>query len=561
MLNFKEKYNNLKRLKIILSVLGKYGLEYFFDLPEVEKHFNIGKKIFKYNKKNDNYKNVSLEKRARLCLEELGPTFVKMGQILSTRPDLISQEFIKELSKLQDSVVPFDFEVAKEIVEKELNGPIDKYFKSFNKTPVASASLSQVHKAKLKSGEVVAVKIQRPKIKRTIISDLAILSDLARFVEKRNVNGRTIDPVEIVNEVSDSLQKEMDFVREGRNIDKFKFNFKDDDYIHIPEVYWKLSTSRLLVMEFIPGIKVSKLYSKEDPEYDNKLIAARGADIIFKQIFEDGFFHADPHPGNLFIMKNNVIAMLDCGMVGRIDQQTMNGIASFLVAVIRRDSEKVIKALEIMDVIDPGKGSSSLRLEIDDLLDKYYDISLGQLKLGEMIDEIFSLIAAHQMKIPGNLTLLTKALITIEGVGEQLDPEFNVVEHVKPFAERMIKEKYSPKNIFNRSKNSMEDLVDIFELLPNDTANFLKNIRKNGLNIGFEHKGLEKVIKEIDRSSNQLSISLVIAALIVGSSIIMTQEVGPFIYGHSAIGLLGFGIASFFGLFLVVSIFRSGRWK
>ena len=561
MLNLKQKYKNLKRTKKILFVLSKYGLGYFLNLSAIEQYFKLGKKFFIKKTDKEDIKRLTLAQRARMVCEDLGPTFVKLGQILSTRSDLISREFIEEFSKLQDNVSPFSFLEVRKMLEEEFSRPIDELFIEFDERPVASASLSQVHKAKLPSGEYVAVKVQRPNIEEHIKSDISILFDLAKFMEKRLINGHIYQPIEIVKEFSKTIKQELDFINEGRNIDKFRVNFKNNETVHIPKVYWQLTTSRILTMEYIMGVKVSDIDNSHDFQYDKKLISARGADMMLKQIFVDGFFHGDPHPGNIFIIENNVIALLDFGMVGRVEESTMVNMASLLIATIGNDTDKIIKVLEQMEIIDSEINTKELKIEIKDFIDKYYGVPLKQLEISVIMEEILEIMIHHQIKIPSDLALLVKSLVTIEGIGRELDPDFDMVAHTKPFAKQLIGKRYSLSNLWDRGSESFKEFLNFLEVFPKDFIYLIRNLRKGELNIGFQHKGLDKLIHEIDRSSNRLSFSMIIAALIIGSSMILGQPIGPFIFGYPAVGIIGYLFASFLGLFLIISILRSGRWK
>lgn len=561
MLNLKQNYKNLKRSKEILFVLSKYGLGYFLNLPAVERYFKLGKKFFIKKTEKEAIQHLTLPQRARMACEDLGPTFVKLGQILSTRPDLISRKFIEEFSKLQDEVPAFDFSQVEKRIQQEFGKPINDLFVEFNKRPVAAASLSQVHKAKLADGSIVAVKIQRPNIAEKIKTDISILFDIVKFFEKKIVNGYVYQPMEIITEFSKTIKKELDFISEGHNIDKFRTNFKKEETVRIPQVYWELTSSKILTMEYIDGVKISDIAGSEDSQFDKKIISARGANIILKQIFVDGFFHGDPHPGNIFIMENNVVALLDFGMVGRVEDETMSNMANLLIATIENNADKIIKTLEQMDIITPEVNLKELKIEIKDFIDKYYGVPLKQLEIGAVIEEILGAMIHHQIKIPSDLVLLAKALVTIEGVGRDLDPDFDMVAHAKPFAKKLISQKYSFFNLWNKGGRTARELFDFLQIFPKEFSWLIKNLRKGDFNINFKHKGLERLILEIDRASNRLSFSMIIVALIVGSSLILTQQIGPYIFGYPAIGIIGYLLASFFGIFLIISILRSGRWK
>jgi ubiquinone biosynthesis protein len=492
-------------------------------------------------------------------LEELGPTFIKLGQVLSTRPDLIPSKFTEEFSKLQDQVPAFSYDEIEAQIKSELGKSIKELFSIFDKKPVAAASLSQVHKAKLSNGRIVAVKIQRPQIENIIEADLAILFNLAKFLEKRLLGIRLYQPVEIIEEFARIIKRELDFIQEGHNIDKFQANFKDSQTVHVPRVYWRLTTSRILTMEFIDGTKISEIAKIKNSEFDRKKIAQRGIDAVLKQIFEDGFFHGDPHPGNIFVLKNNIIVLLDCGMVGYIDEETMNNMADLLIAVVAKDTNKIIKAFEEMDIISEEMNLKELRIDIREFVNKYYGVPLKQLEIGKIGEEVLEVMIRHQIKVPSDLVLLIKALVTIEAIGRDLDPEFDMVGHVKPFVKSLIKKRYSPSQVWKKGTDFLTDSIRLFWSLPEEFRWLVRKLKRGELNIGFQHKGLEKLINSIDKASNRFSFSIIIAALIIGSSLIIQSDKGPLLFDFPILGILGFLVAAILGLGLVTSILRSGK--
>lgn len=559
MLNIKQNYKNLKRTREILKVVTKYGLGYFLDFSKTENGLGLKKKIFpKKITRLERIQRLTLSQRTRLACEELGPTFIKLGQILSIRPDLIPREFAEEFSKLQDEVPPFSFDEVEEQFKKELGKPINELFIEFDKQPVAAASLSQVHKAKLMNGEIAAVKIQRPNIERVIETDMSILFSLVKLIEKRSINGRLFQPIEIIREFSRTIRKELDFVNEGHNIEKFRINFRESETVHIPKVHWELTTKKILTMEFIKGVKISKVIGSENSMFDKKIISSRGIDMILKQILVDGFFHGDPHPGNIFIMKNNIIAPIDFGMVGRIEESTMINMADFLIAAISNDADKIVRILEDMDIVDSEMDLKKIKVEISYFIDKYYNVPLKQLEIGKIIEEIMEVMIQHQIKVPNDLVLLTKALVTIEGVGRELDPDFNMVTRAKPFANKLIKKKYSLNNLLKVSSKFTEEFFNSLKTFPNEFSYLVKNLRKGRFSINLQHKGLEKLTLEIDRASNRLSFSMIISALIIGSSFIILSNKGPFIFNYPVLGIFGYLVAAVLGLWLVISIIRRG---
>ncbi len=553
-----QKIHNIQRLRQILQVLVKYGFGYIVDRLHIEQNI-IGRRFVKLKsiKKLDVF-NQPAPVRARKVLEELGPTFIKLGQILSTRPDLIPLEFCKEFEKLQDEAPAIEYEKVKAQIENELKRPIDEIFNNFSSQPVAAASLAQVHLAELKTGEKVVIKVQRPDIRRMITSDLEILYGLAKLAEKHIKESRIYDPVGVVEEFKKTILKEIDFNVEANNIERFRRNFKDDDIVYVPEVFRDLSTAKILTIERIEGIKVSDIEKIEESGLDRKQIAINGANAVLKQIFIHGFFHADPHPGNIFVLDNNRIAFVDYGMVGRLDEETKVQFASILTAVVERDVSGVIESLIATGVVEEAD-VKRLSLDLEELMDRYYGIPLKELEMGQFLMDAINVVSQNKIKIPPSLFLLTKALITIEGVGRKLDPEFNVAIHIKPFVGKLVREKYSPKRIAKELRKFAKELYVFASSLPKDLILIFNKIKKGNLKVEFEHKGLENLISQMDKVSNRIAFSVIIAALIIGSSIIMQTNKGPLFLGFPVLGIFGFLIAGILGLWLVIAILRSGR--
>ena len=553
-----QKIHNIQRLRQILQVLVKYGFGYIVDRLHIEQNI-IGRRFVKLKsiKKLDVF-NQPAPVRARKVLEELGPTFIKLGQILSTRPDLIPLEFCKEFEKLQDKAPAIEYEKVKAQIENEIKQPIDKIFNNFSSQPVAAASLAEVHLAELKTGEKVVVKVQRPDIRRMITADLEILYGLAKLAEKHIKESRVYDPVGVVEEFKKTILKEIDFNVEANNIERFRRNFKDDDIVYVPEVFRDLSTAKILTIERIEGIKVSDIEKIEESGLDRKQIAINGANAVLKQIFIHGFFHADPHPGNIFVLDNNRIAFVDYGMVGRLDEETKVQFASILTAVVERDVSEIIESLIATGVVEEAD-VKRLSLDLEELMDRYYGIPLKELEMGQFLMDAINVVSQNKIKIPPSLFLLSKALITIEGVGRKLDPEFNVAIHIKPFVGKLVREKYSPKRIAKELRRFAKELYVFASSFPKDLSLIFNKIKKGNLKVEFEHKGLENLISQMDKVSNRIAFSVIIAALIIGSSIIMQTNKGPLFLGFPVLGIFGFLIAGILGLWLVIAILRSGR--
>ncbi len=551
-----QTYRWMKRLKQIISVLLKYG---FVDVAERLKRGTVSRRVFRSSKVAEQFEHLSTPQRVRLALTELGPTFVKLGQVLSTRPDLIPLAFMRELEKLQDQVPPFPSERAVNIVATELGRPLTEVFRSFSEEPLAAASIAQVHRATLAGGQQVVVKIQRPDIRATIEADISILYHLAGIIEKFIFEGELYNPKAIVDEFAKTIRGELDFVREGRNIDRFRHYLADDPTIYFPKVYWNATTAQLLTMEYIDGVKVSEIDFSRRPDLDRKVIARYGAQATLKMIFELGYFHADPHPGNIFVLKNNVLAPLDFGMVGRLDEQTKNYLRNLLLAIVERDIEKIIRIFIEAEVLDESNNNRSLRLDLHDFIDRYYGPPLSQIKIEELLGDLIDVLRRHRIVLLADLVLMAKALAAIEGMGRKLDPEFNMMVMVEPYARKLISQPLAPRQRLHEMRELAEDAESLLRVLPTELKYILKKVKKGKLNLIFEHRGLDRLILELDRSSNRLSFSLIIAALIVGSSIVILSNKGPFVFGLSIFGLLGYLTAAILGFWLAIAILRSGK--
>lgn len=556
---FHKTYRHIKRYRQIFTVLLKYGFDDIVDRLKLDKLIRFGRKLSRKAKAAEKYEHMTTAQRARMALADLGPTFIKLGQVLSTRPDLIPLEFVKELQKLQDDVPAFPSDEAVKIVSAQFNKPIDEIFLSFSEEPIAAASIAQVHKAILKNGQPVAVKIQRPKINHTIETDISILYDLAGLVEKYFPESELYNPKAIVDEFAKTIRSELDFIREGRNIDRFWNYFKNDNTIYLPKVYWELTTTSVLIMEFIDGEKVSEIDFTQRKDLDRKIIARNGAMVTLKMIFELGLFHADPHPGNIFVIKNNVIAPLDFGMVGRLDDQTKNYLRNLLLAIVEKNINKIIKIFIEAEVIDESKDTRLLRIDLNDFIDTYYGIPLNQLEIEKLFGNLIEVLRRHRITVLTDIVLMSKALATIESVGRGLDPNFNLMTLVEPYAKKLMIQPVLPKKQLSEMRQLAQETEELIKILPSELRYILRKVKKGKMNLIFEHRGLDRLILELDRSSNRLAFSLIIAALIIGSSLIIVSGKGPFIFGLSIFGIIGYLIAAMLGLGLVIAIMRSGK--
>lgn len=560
MLSFIQLNRNirsLRRYRQIVRVLFKYGFDHALELMGLSRFVARWRKLVR--RAEPEIALLSSAERMRLALEELGPTFVKLGQILSTRPDVIPRHFVLEFAKLQDRVPSFPFEGVLEQIRAELKREPEECFSFIDPEPLAAASIAQVHRARLLSGEEVVVKVRRPGVVEAVETDIDAITGIASLAERHLPQSEIYDPVGLVKEFARTIRREMDFAREGHTIEKFAENFTGDPTLHFPRVHWDQTARGVLTMEYIHGIKVSDTAALEGAGLDRRLIARRGADAFLKMVLTHGFFHGDPHPGNVLILPDNVICLLDYGMVGRLDAQLKGYLTDILLAIVQRDVDEVISLLLYSGEITDSLDTRALRRDLSAFIDSYYEIPLHEIEVGRMLREFLEIITTYRIKFQPDLMLLSKALVAIEGMGRELDPHFDMVEHLRPFMKKAVKDRVSPRQVMREMGSHFLSYVTLARNLPRDFKEFLNRINRNKFKIDLEHRGLDRALRDFDKSINRLSSSLIIAALIVGSSIVMQTDKGPKLMGFPVFAFLGYTIAGFIGLWWVVAIIRSGR--
>jgi ubiquinone biosynthesis protein len=551
-------YRNLRRTRQILAVFAKHGFAEILDRMGIAARVRIIARL--RGRKTGDVRPLSAPRRLRLALEALGPTFIKVGQLLSTRSFLLPPPFIEELSKLQDKVQPIPFDQVKDLVEKELNGSLETLFQSFDSEPIASASMALAYKATLPSGEQVIVKVQRPKIIPLIETDMSILHDLVVLIERHIEESRQYNPVALVEELRRSMRREVDFMNEARHIEQFAANFKNVEPIHVPKVYWDFCTSKIVTLEFIDGLKISEVELLRESGAELKQIAQAGTKFILKQIFEDGFFHADPHPGNLFFTKEGKIAPVDFGIMGRLDEWLMDEISDLLIAVWRRDIDLLIRVLVDLGALAEEADPQALRAELSEFLHRYYGLSLKKIEMRSIIGEGLDIVTRHSLRVPSNLLLLAKTIGTYEDLVRKLDPQYNFINEIRPYLRKLALRRLNPEKLGWETAKTVRDLYDLIKMMPRELELILRRMRHGRMAIEFQHRGLENFIQEMDRSSNRLSFSLIIASLIVASSLIMILNKGPFFLGYPLLGIIGYVFAGILGIGLALAILRSGKF-
>ena len=550
---------SLKRYRQVLGILIKYGFGHIVEQLNIDYYIELGKRIVSLGTASRELERLTQAARFRLALEELGPTFIKLGQLLSTRADIVTSDVLEELQQLQDHIpaVPTDQIMAQ--IHRELGYPVEEIFETFEDTPLATASIAQVHRATLKNGEQVVCKVRRPDIQSVIETDTDIMMGMAYLVEKHLPGGDMYDPVGLVKEFRRTIQRELDFSREGRTTERFAANFADEETVHIPKVFWDHSGQTVLTLEYVSGIKISQHKELKEAGLDLKIIARNGADNFLKQVFIHGLFHADPHPGNIHVLPGNIICIFDFGMAGRLDDELKLHLTELLLCVLHRDVDRLIMQLLYSGELHDESNLKNLKRDLTEFIDDYYDILLQDLKIGKLLIDFVEILTEYQIKFPSNLMLLSRALFVMEGLGKQLDPDFNMVEQLRPFAEQIIKDRYSPTTIAKETAQTLQSYHALGKSLPKDIKEFINRINHNKFKIDLEHRGFERLVNDLDKSTNRISFSMVIGALIIGSSLIMQIDKGPMLFGFPILGLLGYTVAGFLGFGLAIAILRSGR--
>ncbi|WP_188774221.1 ABC1 kinase family protein [Paenibacillus hunanensis] len=547
------------RYREIAMALMRHGFGYMVEEMGLNRMLSIPLKLAR----RDVHGIRTVGERIRLVLEELGPTFIKLGQLASTRSDLLPENIIEELVKLQDQVPPFAGEEARQIIELELGLSIEDMLESFQEEPVAAASIGQVHLGKLHSGELVAIKVQRPGVARIVQRDLEILQDLIGIAKRHMDWVSQYNISEIIDEFSKSMRAELDYNVEGRNMERLGQNFANDRRIRIPKTFWNYTSARVLTMEFVDGIHMGKPDEIVQQGLQLPDVAQRLVDSMLQQIFIDGFFHADPHPGNLLALRDGRVAYLDFGMMGRLNSDTKNGLASFVIAMLRKNTDSMVRAILRLGFVPDDIDIAAMRGELERLRDQYYEVPFSQINLGEALNEMFAIIRTFRIDIPSDLALLGKALITLEGVIGRLDPNLSIVKMAEPFGRRLLGERYSPKRLRERITDGALQAIEVLTDLPRQTSELSRVIRSGKLKVEVNVPELGELLHKMDQIVNRLAFSIVLLAfciimvgLIIGSSL---RDQSPILWGLPVVEI-GFSIATLMVLWLLFAIFKSGRF-
>ncbi len=542
---------NLARFSQIGRVFVRHGFGFVFDVRRGRREKRGMEELLAPN----------FAVRLRRTLDDLGPTFVKFGQLLSTRSDVIPEGVLGELQKLQNTAAPIPLERAQEVIEDELGVPIGKLFAEFDPVPLGSASIGQVYRARLRSGEAVAVKVQRPKARGRVEADLRLMRDLARLLDARFGERLLVDVPGLVAEFEGVIRRELDYTVEAQNARRFAHNFANTR-VKIPAIHRELSTKRVLTMEFIEGTRFQNLHPRLFPPAERRRVAAMGADAIFKMAFEDGFFHGDPHPGNLVLTSEGDLALLDFGMVGFMSRGDIEALSNLFIAVIRRDAGAVLRGLESLGVRYATEVRGPLVQELREFLYKYSGLSVGEVTLGQALSELISLTRRYRLSLPPVFPLLIKALVTAEGLSRSIDPTINAYEIAQPYARRLLRERLEPAALLERSQERAVEYARYLEDYPEQIRELLTELEDGEIEIRLRHGGLDELTGQVDVLANRLVFALVTGALLIGSSFIGAfATAGPQVplIGVPVVAFIGFALALVMASVLLVVIFRSGR--
>jgi ubiquinone biosynthesis protein len=499
--------------------------------------------------------------RARLALEELGPTFVKLGQLMATRVDLFPPSWIAEFEKLLTDTPPVAFDALLPEVQRALGRSPFEVFRDLDPVPIASASIAQVHRAKLQDGTPVVLKIRRPGIRAKVEADLRLLAQIAQLIESEIPEARRYQPTEIAAQFARSLERELDLAVEARHVERLAKNFEGDPYIVIPRVHPEWTSEVMNVQDHVEAIPGTDLDAVRAAGLDPKLLATRGVESTLKMILIDGFFHADPHPGNVLFLPGNRIVMIDCGMVGRLSPMRRNQVIDLLAGLARMDEEAMLDVL--LDWAgDAYVDEARLAADVNELVYDYEGVPLKDIRIGALVREFAAIIRRHSIVLPPDLTLMFKALITMEGLGRQFDPDFHILDHLSPMIRRALAERYKPAGLVQRGRTTLTQVAGLLTSVPRDLARLLRDARRGKTRIDLDLKRLDHFGRQLDRTIDRATMGIMTASLVIGSAIVMTVPEGPSVLGVpllTAFGVVGYVVAFVNSLWIIFGMWRSSK--
>jgi ubiquinone biosynthesis protein len=546
---------NIGRLSEIAQVAVKHGFGYFFERHRLTDLFPWVSHDGSAETQSDR------GRRLRETLDELGPTFVKFGQLLSTRPDIVPPDIVVELQKLQDDVTPIPYAEVERVIREELGVTIEQAFLEFDEQPTAAASIGQVHRALLPNGERVAVKVQRPNAQRQIESDIALLFQAARLAKERVRALDFIDAEQVVDEFARSIRSELDYRAEARNAEAFRRNFAGHEDVRIPRVYWTYTRRRLLVLELLEGTQLADLDTSSLTQVERRDLAYRIAETWMTMIFRHGFFHGDPHPANIFVLDGGkVVGLVDFGQVGKLTDDDMSKLTRLFMDAANERVDSLPRRLAELGVRYPRDREEEFGDELRDVYYRYYGVSLAEIDPLEVIREAFEVIYRLNLRLPTRFVMLDKAIATLASVGIELYPDFNVFEVAKPYARNLLLERFSPGRMLSRARKESSELARVASTLPYQVHDILEELRDGQIDVGFVHKGLDEFMHKVDVAFNRLVVALIVVGGLIGSSLIgIFAKHGPFVFGVNFLSFIGFLLSGALGVWLLWGVIRSGR--
>lgn len=550
-------YRHVQRYREIATVLLKHGLGDIAHQLDLHRYLPIRSR--RRAREAEEADEITRPVRLRLAFEELGVTFVKLGQFLSTRRDLLPDVYVTELERLQDTVPPFPAEQARDRIEKELGRPIPEIFRTFSDKPLASASIAQVHEAETADGEHVVVKVRRPNIEVLVRTDLEIIAQLAGLLERAVPASQVFEPVRTVQYFAAVMRRELDFSSEAGHIDRFRRCFESDSRVYVPKVFHSLTTSAVLVMEFVSGIKISNLTELERAGMAPETVAQRATEVMFEQIFTHGFFHADPHPGNILVRAGHVLCFLDYGMVGTLSRRYREQLSNLVLGLVNRDERQITAAVFRLSGYSRYERTEVIEADINDFVEQHLYRPLRDLRIGELLNELVRMLVTHDIRMPPQFFVLNKAITTMEGVSRRLAPGVDVIRTMEPLARRLLRRRWSMRNLASEFFFTALEFQALVRDLPSDLRELLLLLKRGEVRVQFQHQNLDRLIETHDQFSNRLAFAIVLAALIIGSSLMVLSNIPPTWRGIPVIGVIGFGLSGVLGFWLLWSMLHHRR--
>jgi ubiquinone biosynthesis protein len=559
---FGRRFREIGRLGRVLSILTKHGFGWLVVSLHLDRFVPFRNRLLKRREKITGETAPTVAARIASVLQELGPTYVKLGQVLCSRQDLLPPPFIQEFRRLQDKVRPFPNDEARRVIEEELGRPIGELFETFGPEPFAAGSIAQAYKARTADGRAVVVKVRRPGVRETLESDIDILSRLAELAERYVPEYRVFRPTVLVEEFAQTVRREVDFIAEASNTERFRQAFEQNEHVLVPHVLWSLTASAVLTLEHLEGIPIYDRGAMDRAGVDRKALAGHLTECFIRQYFEMGLFHADPHHGNLVVQAPDRVGILDFGQVGRLSDVMRSRLGTALIAALYREFDIVVDVLDDLSSLPDDLDDARFTADLAGLVDKYSGIPLKRLDVRNLFEELTATARRHRVILPRDFVLLGKSLVTMGGVALELDPDTSLVEVVRPKVRSMAAEKVSPRRLAERGLRSAYHVAAIAEQGPRQLRELARKLTRGRLQIQFRHENLDRFITELDRSTNRVAFAMIVAAIILGSAVIMGANVGPkmpYTENVPVLGLLGFLVAGVLGVWLAFAILRSGR--